>query len=80
MRDNDTNEARLHTTRQKLDKCKASIAAHIARGGTRNSARGLTLEIRYDGLRLALQDSGEWWAYCAANDLDTRHVGFDMFA
>lgn len=78
MQGNDTNKVRLHAVRQRLDKCEASIAAHIARGGTRNSARGLTLEIRYDGLRFAAQDSGEWQAYCAANNLDIRHVGFDM--
>lgn len=68
------------TTRQKLDKCKASIEAHIARGGSRNSARGLVLEARYDNLRLVALENGEWRQYCEAHDMCFSHRGFDLFA
>lgn len=70
----------MQTLRQKLEKCKTSIEAHIARGGTERSIRGNRLQIRYDILRLAARDSGEWRDYCKAHELDFGHDGFDMFA
>lgn len=68
------------TIQQKLEKCKASIEAHIARGGTCYSIRGQALQLRYDDFRLAACDTNEWLGYCAANGLMPNHRGFDLFA
>lgn len=70
----------MRTLEQQLEKCKSSIAAHVARGGTRNSVRGMALEIRYDRLRLAAMESGAWRSFCEARDLAVSHAGFDLFA
>lgn len=68
------------STKQNLEKCKASIRAHVARGGTRHSIRGQALECRYDGLRLAAIEAQEWLGFCATHDLMPSHRGFDLFA
>jgi hypothetical protein len=70
------------TVIQKLEKCKASIAAHIKRGAGLNSQRGYELVDRYEGLRLAAYElkNSEWAEYCKANDMAVGHDGYDLFA
>lgn len=70
----------MQTTRQKLEKCKKSLEAFVARGGGRQSLRGTQLELRYDGLRIAAMEGEDWRSYCAAHGLETSHSGHDLFA
>lgn len=67
-------------TRQKLDKCKKSLQAYVARGGSRSAQRGVELELRYDSLRSEALQNDEWKAYCEEHDLYFTHRGLDFFA
>ena len=67
----------------RLRKTLNSINAHIARGGTNTSQRGMELVDRYDDLRKALIGEGgyspAWLAYCDSIGADRSHRGFDFF-
>lgn len=64
-------------------KARKSIYAHIYRGGTHTSQRGMELVDRYDDLREQLiGDRGyspAWLAYCDSIGADCAHRGFDFF-
>ena len=70
----------MMTVRQKLDKCKNSLEAHVSRGGGRIGLHGTKLELRYDDLRMEALKGGEWRDYCAAHAFAFSHRGLDFFA
>jgi hypothetical protein len=64
-------------------KARKSVYAHIARGGTHLSQRGMDLVDRYDDLREQLVGdrgySAAWIAYCDSIGACRTHRGFDLF-
>lgn len=73
----------MQTFRQKLEKCRRSLEAHVARGYTPAAYRSMLLIDRYQGLRLQIVDNeanfDEWVAYCKEHGLDFRHKAGDFF-
>lgn len=78
--------AALPTTRklEQLEQARASINAHVGRGGGLNSNRGHDLVDRYNALKETLYGTTEglvaWVSYCGKYGFDTRHDGYDLFA
>jgi hypothetical protein len=74
----------MQTLRQKLEKCRKTLEAHVSRGATPAAQRSMDLIDRYNGLRNQKMDSqasfDEWVLYCQANGFDYRHDAGDFFA
>jgi hypothetical protein len=79
-----TKEDIVQTFRQKLEKCRKSLEAHVARGGTPKALRGMHLIDRYNGLRNQRSDDesvfAEWAVYCKDHGFSHRHDAGDFFA
>ena len=72
------------TFRQKLEKCRKSLMAHVDRSNTPKGRRSVELIDHYQGLRSQIvgddTTSKEWAAYCQGHGFDFRHDAGDFFA
>jgi len=69
----------MQTKTKKLYKTRRSISAHVGRGGTIPSRRGLELIDRYTELKDSITRE-QWETYCDSNNLDYEHTAYDLFA
>ena len=65
---------------EKLNKCKASLESHIARGNSKNQVRSWVLIDKYHALKETAQEEQTWGGWCVERNFSTFHDAYDYWA